>query len=108
MGETAKKISIAIFINKLKTYFMKPQNVILLLFGIVLTFTTVAPIVAIVEDTLKIHPGTIDQHLTGKSSGYSIVNYTDLFTSRLAATNLWTPIWNTVLLAVFTCLISIV
>lgn len=108
MGETAKKKSFAIFINKMKTYFMKPQNVILLLFGIVLTFTTVAPIVAIVEDTLKIHPGTIDQHLTGRSSGYSIVNYTDLFTSRLAATNLWTPIWNTVLLAVFTCLISIV
>lgn len=87
---------------------MKPQNVILLLFGILLTFTTVAPIVAIVEDTLKIHPGTIDQHLTGRASGYSVVNYTDLFTSRLAKTNLWTPVWNTVLLAVFTCLISIV
>ncbi len=107
MGETAKKQSFAIFINKIKTYFMKPQNVILLLFGILLTFTTVAPIVAIVEDTLKIHPGTIDQHLTGWSSGYSVANYTDLFTSRLAKTNLWIPVWNTVLLAVFTCLISI-
>ncbi len=107
MGETAKKQSFAIFKNKIKTYFMKPQNVILLLFGILLTFTTIAPIVAIVEDTLKIHPGTIDQHLTGRASGYSVVNYTDLFTSRLAKTNLWTPVWNTVLLAVFTCLISI-
>ena len=87
---------------------MKPQNIILLLFGIVLTFTTVAPIIAIMEDTLKIHPGTIDQHLTGKASGYSVVNYVDLFTSRLAKTNLWIPIWNTVLLAVFTCLISII
>lgn len=87
---------------------MKPQNVILLLFGILLTFTTIAPIVAIVEDTLKIHPGTIDQHLTGRASGYSVVNYTDLFTSRLAKTNLWIPVWNTVLLAVFTCLISII
>ena len=86
---------------------MKPQNIILLLFGIVLTFTTIAPIVAIVQDTLKIHPGTIDQHLSGKASGYSLVNYTDLFTSKLAKTNLWIPIWNTVLLAVFTCLISI-
>ena len=86
---------------------MKPQNVILLLFGIVLTFTTVAPIVAIVKDTLKIHPGTIDQHLTGRATGYTIVNYTDLFTSRLAKTNLWTPVWNTVMLAVLTCLISI-
>lgn len=113
MGDTAKtanaasRNSFAIFKNKIKTYFMKPQNVILLLFGIVLTFTTVAPIVAIVQDTFKIHVGTIDQHLTGMSEGYSVVNYTDLFTSKLAKTNLWTPLINTVLLAVLTCLIAI-
>ena len=107
MGETGKKKSFVIYRNKLKTYFMKPQNVILLLFGIVLTFTTVAPIVAIVKDTLSIHPGTIDQHLTKRAAGYTIVNYTDLFTSKLAKTNLWTPVWNTVLLAVLTCVISI-
>lgn len=105
----AKKTSkMVIVLNKIKTYFSKPQNIILLLFGIVLTFTTVAPIVAIVEDTFKIHPGTIDAHLTGKASGYSFANYVDLFTSKLARTNLWTPLLNTVLLAVFTCLISIV
>ena len=74
----------------------KPHNVILLLMGIVLTITTVAPIVAIVEDTFKIHPGTIDAHLTGQSAGYTLVNYIDLFTSSLAKTNLWTPLLNTV------------
>ncbi len=93
--------------NKIKTYFSKPQNIILLLFGVVLTFSTIAPIVAIINDTLKIHPGTIDQHLTGKVEGYSTINYIDLFTSRLAASNLWKPLLNTVLLAVFTCIISI-
>ena len=87
--------------------FSKPHNVILLLLGIVLTFTTVAPIVAIVEDTFKIHAGTIDAHLTGQASGYTTVNYTDLFTSRMAKTNLWTPLLNTVLLAVGTCVVSI-
>ena len=97
----------SVFVNRLKTFFIKPQNVILLLFGILLTFTTVAPIVAIVKDTFKIHPGTIDAHLTGKAAGFSAANYIDLFTSRLAKTNLWIPIWNTVLLAVFTCLIAI-
>ena len=35
----------ALIKNKLKTYFSKPHNVILLLMGIVLTFSTVAPIV---------------------------------------------------------------
>ena len=98
----------AIYKNRVRTYFSKPQNVILLLFGIILTFTTIAPIVAIVKDTLTIHPGTIDAHLTGKASGYTLINYVDLFTSRLAKTNLWKPLWNTLLLAVFTCVISIV
>lgn len=97
----------AILFNQIKTYFSKPQNIILLLFGIVLTFTTVAPIIAIVKDTFQIHPGTIDAHLTGRASGYTIVNYVDLFTSRLAKTNLWRPLANTLLLAVFTCAISI-
>ena len=93
--------------NKIKTFFSKPYNVILVLMGIVLTITTVAPIVAIVEDTFKIHPGTIDAHLTGQTSGYTLVNYIDLFTSSLARTNLWEPLWNTVLLAVGTCVVSI-
>ena len=70
-----------IVLNKVKTFFSKPHNVILLLLGIVLTFTTVAPIVAIVQDTFKIHAGTIDAHLTGQASGYTTVNYIDLFTS---------------------------
>ncbi|MBP0980755.1 MAG: iron ABC transporter permease, partial [Oscillospiraceae bacterium] len=104
---TASAGSAAIWLNKFKTYLSKPYNVILLLMGIVLTVSTVAPIIAIVEDTFKIHPGTIDAHLTGRASGYTIVNYIDLFTSRMAKTNLWTPLLNTVYLAVGTCIVSI-
>ena len=93
--------------NKIKTFFSKPHNVILLLMGIVLTITTVAPIIAIVQDTFKIHPGTIDAYLAGTSQGYTLVNYTDLFTSPLAKANLWTPLLNTVLLSVGSCLVAI-
>ena len=93
--------------NKVKTFCSKPHNVILLLMGIVLTVTTVAPIVAIVQDTFKIHPGTIDAYLSGKAQGYTLVNYIDLFTSSLAKTNLWTPLLNTVLLSVGACVVSI-
>ena len=64
-----------ILLNKLKTFLSKPYNVILLVMGIVFTVTTIAPIVAIIQDTLKIHPGTIDAHLTGRVEGYTFVNY---------------------------------
>ena len=93
--------------NQFKTYLSKPYNVILLLLGILVTFTTIAPIIAIVEDTFKIHAGTIDAYLTGKRSGFSVVNYVDLFTSRVAKANLWTPLLNTVFLAFGTCIVSI-
>ncbi|MBO4409431.1 MAG: iron ABC transporter permease [Spirochaetales bacterium] len=93
--------------NRFKTFLSKPYNVILLLLGILVTFTTIAPIIAIVRDTLMIHAGTIDAHLTKRTSGFTFVNYIDLFTSRLAKTNLWTPLLNTVLLAVGTCIVSI-
>ncbi|MBQ7144835.1 MAG: iron ABC transporter permease [Oscillospiraceae bacterium] len=94
--------------NRLKTFFSKPYNVILLLLGIVLSFTTIAPIIAILEDTVKIHPGTVDANITGQVSGYSFANYMDLFTNRLAARKyLWTPLLNTVYLSVGTCVVSI-
>lgn len=96
------------FINSIKTYFSKPQNIILFVFGILLTFTTLAPIIAIVEDTIKIHPGTLDAYLSGEVSGYSVVNYIDIFTSKYSWVNLWHPLLNTTVLAVFSCLVAIV
>lgn len=107
MEMTAKKNKSAVFRNSVRTYFSKPENVILLIFGILCTLSTIMPIVAIVRDTFKIHPGTIDQHLTGRTSGYSVANYIDLFTSRLAMTNLWKPLVNTLILSVLSCAISI-
>lgn len=104
---TSRASRAAIRTNKVKTFFSKPHNVILLLMGLVLTVTTVAPIIAIVEDTFKIHAGTIDAYLTGQSSGYTAVNYIDLFTSSMAKSNLWMPLLNTVWLAVGTCVVSI-
>lgn len=93
--------------NKVKTFLSKPQNTILIIMGIICTFTTFAPIIAILEDTIKIHIGTIDQHLTGKTSGYTLVNYIDLFTSSLAKKNLWTPFLNTLILATLSCVVAI-
>ncbi len=109
--DTQRVSATAIRMNKVKTFFSKPYNVILLIFGIILTITTVAPIVAIVQDTITIHPGTIDANLekkaSGRTSGFTLMNYIDLFTGKTAKKNLWTPLLNTVYLAVGTCVVSI-
>ena len=98
---------ISVLLNKMKTFISKPHNIILVLMGIVLTATTVTPIIAIVKDTIVIHPGTIDAYLTGQAGGYTLINYIDLFTSRLAGSNLLGPLLNTVILSTGTCLISV-
>ena len=41
--DTQKISPFAIRMNKVRTFFSKPYNVILLIFGIILTITTVAP-----------------------------------------------------------------
>lgn len=107
MTEIKKPSSWKLFWNKVKTFFSKPQNTILVVMAILCTLTTFAPIVAIVGDTLKIHPGTIDAHLTGKVSGFTFVNYVDLFTGSVAKVNLWTPLLNTLILAVLSCVVAI-
>ena len=94
--------------NKVKTFLSKPYNVILLVMGVLVTISTIAPFIAIVKDTFEIHPGTIDAYLSKKSSGYTLVNYIDLFTSRLAMFNLWTLLLNTLLLAFWTCVFAII
>lgn len=102
-----KPSSYKIFLNKTKTFLHKPENVVLMVLGIILSVTTIAPIISIFEDTFAIHIGSIDAHLTGKTSGYSVANWVDLFTGTLSKENVWKPLLNTVLLAVLTCLGSI-
>ena len=46
--------------NRFKTWISKPQNAILLALGIILTFTTIFPMVTILRDTVTVHNGSVD------------------------------------------------
>ena len=103
MQQTVKTSGARVWLNKLKTTFSKPQNAILLALGILLTFSTIAPMISIALDTVTVHVGSVDSHYTGLTDGYTFYNWVDLFTGKLAKTNLWTPLLNSVLLSVFSC-----
>ena len=103
MQQTVKASRARVWLNKLKTTFSNPQNAILLALGILLTFSTVAPMISIALDTVTVHVGSVDSHYTGLKEGYTLYNWVDLFTGKLAKTNLWTPLLNSVLLSVFSC-----
>ena len=93
--------------NRLRTYLKKPQNTILLLLGLVLTVSTIAPMVSILLDTITVHPGSVDSHYTGLTDGYTLYNWQDLFFGKLSQVNLWTPLANSLLLSIFSCLFAI-
>lgn len=94
--------------NKIKTFFQKPENVILVLFGIVLTIATIVPIFTLFVDTFRIKPGSYAAFITGKSSGFTFVNWTDLFAGDSSKQNLWLPLWNSILLSTMACVVAIV
>ncbi len=110
--------------GRIKTYLSKPQNAILLVLGIILTVTTIFPMLTIVQDTVKLHPGSIDTTASAAESArfeaidgiHTVYNWTNLFgdtiTSRVgrervtmsvASIYLWTPLLNSVLISVFAC-----
>lgn len=93
--------------NKLLTSLGKPQNSILLVLGIVLSVTAIAPIFFIISDTVSVHVGSIDSVNTGLKSGITFYNWKDLFSGSLKNINLWIPLKNSLLLSVFSCFISI-
>mgnify|MGYP002527930312 CR=1 FL=1 len=103
MQQTVKASGTRVWLNKLKTTFSKPQNAILLALGILLTFSTIAPMISIALDTVTVHVGSVDSHYTGLTEGYTFYNWQDLFTGKLAKVNLWSPLLNSVLLSVFSC-----
>ena len=98
-----KPSNLKIRMTRLLTYFGKPQNAILLVLGIVLSITTIAPIVSILLDTVSVHIGSIDSVNTGLAEGLTFYNWVDLFTGALRNINFWLPLKNTLLLSVFSC-----
>ena len=115
MHPSVEKETVGLLLANMKNYLSKPQNVILLVLGIILTVTTIAPMVTILADTVTVHAGTKDA--TGILNGqkYTLYNWTDLFSGKMPKTPknpvsktvadvyLWTPLWNSVIISIFSC-----
>ena len=63
-------------LNGFRTYISKPQNAILLALGIILTITTIFPMVTIIRDTVSIHPGSIDAESKAEDAQVEVLGET--------------------------------
>ncbi len=109
--------------NSIWTYLSKPQNTILLALGIILTVTTIFPMVTIVRDTVRLHPGSVDTNANAADAQvevmgdtYTTYNWSNLFTDTIttrvgrervtrsvASIYLWTPLLNSIFISIFAC-----
>ena len=114
-------------LNQIWTYLSKPQNAILLALGIILTVTTLFPMITILRDTVLVHPGSIDSaenalpsQFSAMGGTYTSYNWSNLFrdtittrvgrervTRSVASIYLWTPLLNSILISIFACIGSI-
>ncbi len=93
---------VQVALRRTKSYLSKPWNSVLLVLGVVLTISTIAPLVTIVVDTVTVHAGSIDDEL-GTGRGFTLANWQDLFGGMLRGINFTTPLLNTVAMAVIAC-----
>ncbi len=94
-------------LHRIGNYFAKPQNAILLVLGILLSVLTIAPMITILIDAFKIHPG-YEVFISGLAVGeFSFSNFVFLFTGTLRRTIFWKPFLNTMELSLLSCLVAL-
>ena len=96
------------FLNSFKNYFSKPQNVILVILGIILSILVFIPMISVFIDTFTIHEGAMGEDRGDNVAGsLSLYNWIQAFSSKLSMKNFWIPLRNTMLLSVLSCVFSV-
>ena len=96
------------FTNRIKDYFSKPQNVILLVLGLALTVLVLIPMISVFIDAFTIHEGaSMEDHGANVPGSLSWYNWSRAFFGRYAQRQFWLPLGNTLLLSVLSCFFAI-
>lgn len=106
------------FLNNLKTYFSKPQNIITIVFAIVLLVGVIFPLATMVLDSFKVQSLTEAKtmndswNLSLKKGDYTWALWPYvLFNPRrmdVSATLFWVPLYQSLLMALLACFIAVV
>jgi len=98
-----------VILNKTGTYFSRPDNMILLFLGVILSLLTFLPLIMTLLDAFLIHAGTNETIYSGLPGGsYSFANFKETFAGRNAMIYFWKPFGNTMALAALSCVFAIV
>lgn len=92
--------------NKIKTFFSKPYNVLLVLFIILLSLLVVVPLASIVGDTFLVHQS--EKSRVHQAVGtFTTYHWNRLFNSEFSNSLLWDPLKNSLRTSAWSCVVSI-
>ena len=104
--------------NKIVYFFSKPSNVILLVFGILLSFGVLFPLFKMILDSFRIHSLSEAKNIreifnvTAKKGDYTLYQWPALMfnteTDDYSLNYFWRPLGKSVLMAILACTISVV
>ena len=92
--------------NRIKTFFSKPYNVLLVLFVIVLSFLVVIPLISIVKDTFIVHSSE-KARIHQAVGSFTTYHWKRLFASEFSKSLLWSPLKNSIKTSAWACVVSI-
>jgi len=95
-------------INKLRTYFSNPSNIILIIFAVTLSVLVLLPLGYLVLNTFEIHLGETYLGTYGSYTFQHWINILTKATNEYALNNFWKPMYNSVWMAVAACILAVV
>lgn len=106
--ESPKKLTkFGKFLNRLKTYFSKPSNVIIVIFAVVLTLLVLLPLLYMLYNTVIIHQG--EQSL-GSIGSFTFAHWRDVFAETKYGycwNTFYLPLLKSIGIAAIACVISV-
>ncbi|MBS6954504.1 MAG: iron ABC transporter permease [Enterocloster asparagiformis] len=94
--------------NRFKAFIKEPQNIILIVLFILMSFLTLLPLVSLIRDTLIAHPSELMSIKGAKAGDFTLFHWYKVFFDGKNSRNLfYSPFWNTVKVSIGSCVIAI-
>lgn len=96
-------------LNRCVAYLKKPQNIILIILFIALSFLTLFPLLSLLRDTVIVHPSELMSVPGSKVDDFTTFHWKKIFMDGQNSINIfYKPLWNTVKISFGSCIIAIV
>lgn len=94
--------------HRLRIFFRKPHNVILVALAVALAYLTLFPLVSLVRDTFIVHPSELMSIRQSKVNDGTLYHWKKVFADGERSLKLfYIPFWNTVKVSLFSSLLAI-